>query len=398
MTRVLFVINTLQTGGAERQLAELVTRMDAGRFAVTVATFYRGGAFWDYIERHSTVALCCLEKRGRWDLIGFTARLLQLARTFRPHAIVGLVGGQLFVLPVGRLVGASVVWSIRHANMEIRQDPPISRLYTRLCALLSPIVDVILYNSHAGQTTHRQIGFRPPRQELIFNGIDTDTFRPDPLARATTRAEWRVSAHHVLVGVVGRAHPVKDLQLFFRAFAQVAERHPRTIAIHVGKADGYEGQALRNLVADLGIAERVTWAGPRADMPNVYNAFDVLASSSRDEAFPNAIAEAMSCGVPVVATDAGDSAALLGSHGSLVPRHDVNCFADGLNELVALWPRERRQLGAAARRHVVDNFAVDLMVSRMQSLLEAVGGRGTTPVPYYSATGDKSLGSGTCPP
>src|SRR5438128_1272138 len=119
--RLLFLIRSLDRGGAQRQLVELAKGLDKTRFEVTVATFYDGGALRGEIEGADGVAVLSLHKKGRWDLLPFVWRLLQTVRRVRPQVIHGYMGvaNELSLL-VGRLVGALVVWGLRASDMDLR--------------------------------------------------------------------------------------------------------------------------------------------------------------------------------------------------------------------------------------------------------------------------------------
>jgi hypothetical protein len=89
MTHVLFLTRSLNTGGAQRQLAELVRAIDKKRFEVTVVTFYSGGIVWEELWSTSCIRLVSLEKRGRWDLLGVWRTALNLVRKTRVDVIYG---------------------------------------------------------------------------------------------------------------------------------------------------------------------------------------------------------------------------------------------------------------------------------------------------------------------
>src|SRR5262245_53217898 len=110
MIRLFFLIRSLERGGSERQLTELVKGLDKTRFTVIVATFYDGGALRREIEGLEGVKVVSLHKTSRWDLLAFLWRLARLVYAANPHIIHGYngVANELGLL-VGRVVGARVV-------------------------------------------------------------------------------------------------------------------------------------------------------------------------------------------------------------------------------------------------------------------------------------------------
>jgi glycosyltransferase involved in cell wall biosynthesis len=113
--------------------------------------------------------------------------------------------------------------------------------------------------------------------------------------------------------------------------------------------------------------------GRRDDMPRITAALDVAVSSSFTEAFPNAIGEAMSCGVPCVVTDVGDCGRLVSDTGVVVPPRNPERLATGISQLLDLSCQDRQTLGAAARKRVIEEFSLDKMVKAYMSLYVSIG-------------------------
>jgi glycosyltransferase involved in cell wall biosynthesis len=107
----------------------------------------------------------------------------------------------------------------------------------------------------------------------------------------------------------------------------------------------------------------------------VLAALDVAVSSSYSEAFPNVVAEAMACGTPCAVTDAGDSAAIVGGAGVVVPCRDVTALARGVAGLLDLDVDSRNALAAAARHRIVSEYSIQRAVSTYEALYTDLAGR-----------------------
>ncbi len=103
---------------------------------------------------------------------------------------------------------------------------------------------------------------------------------------------------------------------------------------------------------------RFVLAGESKDVPLCLAAMDVFCLHSRNEGFPNVLAEAMAMGLPCVTTDVGDAAMLLGDCGHVVPKQDAAALADGVTRLLQLDPLARQALGQRARARVLAQFTI----------------------------------------
>ena len=172
----------------------------------------------------------------------------------------------------------------------------------------------------------------------------------------------------MLVGRIGRIDPQKDYPTILRAAAIVAlERDDVRFVVVGNDRFGHEAD-LQALTANLGIADRLIWAGERTDMPALYAALDLCVSSSAwGEGTPNVLAEAMACGVPCVTTDAGDSALVVGNLGTVVPRRDPAAMADAIVRRLASDCDP-----ATLRAHIADRYSIADLVLGSESALAGI--------------------------
>jgi glycosyltransferase involved in cell wall biosynthesis len=370
--RVFILIRSLEIGGAERQLVEILRGLDRNRFELTVATLYDGGEFRPDVEAIAGVRLLSLRKRGRWDVVPVLRRLWAAARDSRPDILFGdMSPGNELCLLLGKLLDGRVVWCLQSSFVDFSLYDWLPRFFFRLSAVLSRGPDLIIANSEAGRRYHVSEGFHGDRMVVIRNGIDTARYRRDPRAGARVRSEWGIEEGARLVGVVARLDPMKDHGTFLRAASRLASRRPGVRFACVGGGSEAYVATLRALAAAEGVP--VVWAGRRTDMPAVFSALDlVCCSSDSGEGFPNAIAEAMSCEVPCVSTDVGDLPVLVGETGVVVPRRDPAALADGLAAMLTRLDRAEAACRQAARARVVSEFGVDKLAERTSAALLAV--------------------------
>jgi len=201
----------------------------------------------------------------------------------------------------------------------------------------------------------------------IYNGVDTELFRPDG-GREALRRELGLSESSLLIGIVARLDPIKDHPTLLRAFAEIANKHPDAHLAVVG--DGTARPSLER----PGL-QRVHFLGGRADIPDLLRGLDLFVLTSLNEGISNTILEAMSSGLPVVASRVGGNPELVrdGIDGTLFPAGDAAALAACLDNYLVNGEM-RREHGRHARSGVVERFSVAQMVSQYEAVWRRVAG------------------------
>ena len=369
-TNIFFLIRSLNIGGTERQLIELVKGLDRNHFDITVGLFYNEGALIEEIKSMPWIHVVSLNKSGRWDIIRFVLRFIKLLKSLQPDILYSfLPDANIAGLIAGRLSGVKrVVWGVRASNMDVSRYDWLARTSLRLSAFLSKFPDAIIVNSHAGKEFHRGIGYSTNRMMVIPNGICTDRFKPDYSAGLKVRDEWGIDEETITIGLIGRLDPMKDHATFLRAvkiFNQ-EEHSVRFVCIGDGK-EPYKSE-IHSLCRTLGLNGSLIWAEEMEDMPSVYNAIDIVTSSSIGEGFPNVIGEAMACGVHCVVTDVGDSAIIVGETGVIVNPEDPQALADGWTSMLKRLNDKSYLIKKMARARIVSHYNSELFIKRTSKM------------------------------
>ena len=366
--KICFLIRALDYGGAERQLVVLAKGLHARGHDVLVAPFYAGGPLeQDLLE--AGVRIRPLQKRGRWDVLPFLFRFARVMREERPEILHSYLTDLVTVVLKPWLPSTKIVWGIRSSDMDLSRYDWLMRISYKLTFRLSRFADAIIANSRAGSDYHIAQGYPWAKVVVIPNGIDTQRFRPDPEARRRVRSEWGIQDHEQVIGIVGRLDPMKDHPTFLRATSLLTQerKHLRFVCVGAGPAEYCE--SLRQLTRSLKVTEHVIWLDGRSDMPAVFNALDLLVSSSAfGEGFSNVLAEAMACGVPCVATNVGDSKWVVGDAGEVIPLRDPVALVNALGKLLDRRPHTPAQI----RRRIVEQFSVEKLVADTEHVLLAL--------------------------
>jgi glycosyltransferase involved in cell wall biosynthesis len=367
---VVLLIRSLGFGGAERQLVELAKGLAARGFRIHVIVFYAGGPFLDELHA-ANVQVEVLEKRGRWDVLRFMARLVRAVWKARPQVVYSLLDVpniMSVLLKLGR-PKTLVVWGVLASNVDFRAYGWFGRFAFRLSCSLARFADLILVNSTVGAEYHRTQGYPAATMVVLPSGVDVGRFRPDRAAGQRYREVWGIKGGEPVVGIVGRLDPMKDHQSLFAAAALLRREHQQLWIVCVGEGDPAYCQQLRLSAVTLGVGDRVLWIGGQREMTAVYNALDVLCSASAwGEGWSNVLGEAIACGIPCVATDVGDAAQIVGDCGVVVPPRNPEVLAEGIRSCLA---RAGDDLRRSCRKWAVESFSHERMLDETHRLLRA---------------------------
>ncbi|MFO1409010.1 MAG: glycosyltransferase [Steroidobacteraceae bacterium] len=373
--RVLHVISGLRTGGAEWAMLRVVRGLAGRGFHACVVSVSGGGPVADAL-RSNGIEVVALDLSRPGGLLGGIRALRRVVREFRPDVVQGwMYHGNLFAWVAAR-PSIPYVFGIRHSLPTLDGEKRLTRLAIRIGAVLSRGAAAVTYNARCSQPHHEALGYSPTHARWIPNGFNTQAFRPDAESGATMRRALGLKAEHLVVGMVGRYHPIKGHEVFLAAAGMVLERGLRCTFLVAGRGVGDETSGLRAQARRLGIEAHVEFVDEQRDMRALMNALDVLCLASHSEAFPNVIGEAMACEVPVVATDVGDVAEIVGDTGTVVPAGDPVSMARAIEQLCGLLPGRRKEQGRAARRRIVERFSEEQMLAAFAELYgQATAGR-----------------------
>jgi sugar transferase (PEP-CTERM/EpsH1 system associated) len=355
--RVAHVIHRLDYGGLENGLVNLVNRLPTDRYrhAIVCLAGYNP-AFRERI-RNAEVDVFSLDKRPGKDL-GVYLRFWRLLRRLRPDIVhtrnLGTVDLQWVAWAAGvpRRVHGEHGWE---AHDPQGLDPRGLRI-RRACR---PVIHrYVPMSQDIARWLERHVGVERARIRQLYSGVDSDLFHPPSTI-----------GHPLSLGTVGRLDPVKNQASLLATLSSLAPRFPGLRLTVVG--DGPLRASLEAQAASLGLTGRVSFTGARSDTPDLLRSFDLFVLPSVNEGISNTILEAMATGLPVVAGRVGGNPELVvdGVTGRLYDPADPEALEQALLPYLTD-PALRRAHGEAARDRVVQNFSLDAMIARYQSLYD----------------------------
>lgn len=350
--RIAQIIDTLGIGGAEK--LQLTFAREARAHGLTPTVISLGVSPGSPIPAQLQAlgvnvvtypARRLLNARRLWRITRFLRReRVSVLHTHLTHAnIVGAL--------TGRLAGVPVVATLHSIGTDPRHyHPAKDRLET--WALRFNDKRVIAVGRAAAEAYRPRLGGKPIH--LIPNAVAPVPPLP-PAERAALRAEIAGDPARPLLISVGRLTPPKAFDVLLSAFALVRSQKPEARLIIVGGGSLYGD--LASQIRTLGLEGSATLLGERDDIPRLLAASDMFVSSSVREGLPLAILEAMTAGLPVVATRVGDvPEAVVAGMGALAPPGQPAALADAIVSLLD-HPKQMRAAGEAAQAHACRNYS-----------------------------------------
>lgn len=372
--KVTHIITGLDNGGAEAVLYRLIIHDSENRH--TVISLMDMGKYGPMLEEKGVEVFCLNMPKSRITISGLlklwrTLKKLQpdIVQTWMYHA--DLVGGF-----VSWLAGVkNIFWNIRHTNLTPGESSRITILIAKACAYLSSLIPKkIICCAEKSLDVHSALGYKKDKMIAIGNGYQLDRFSPDATARFKLRNELDID-NTMVFGMVGRFDILKDHKNLLDSLGILKSKGVDFKCLLVGTNMNPENSQIVEWLKKSNLEKNILLLDQRSDIPAVMNALDIHVLSSRSEAFPNVVAEAMACGTPCITTDVGDAALIVGDTGWVAPPQDPQALADFFETAITemrLNPTRWQGRKTACRKRIENEFSMEKMVSKYHSTWRSV--------------------------
>lgn len=366
--KVMHVVNGLALGGMENGLLKLTTGLTDG-FDHRICCirdvdpdFVQGR-----LRREQVVPLRLPRSRFSSSI----APLVSTMRKYRPDIVHSRNWGGMEAVIAARIAGVPVAIHSEHGYEldTLRSTPFRQRLMRRLAISLADMFFAV--SRDLGDFHAQQMGVSPQRIKVLYNGVDTRRFAPDHNARKRVREGLGWSDEDFVVGATGRMVAIKDYGTLIKAVALLTSQLPGIKLLLVG--DGPELTSLRELAAAALGSGRFFSTGRSDDVAGLLSAMDLFAQPSLSEGMSNTILEAMSGGVPPVATRVGGNSEVIEDKesGWMFSPRDVEHLSSLIAKLASN-SELRTRCGRAARLRVLNQFSNETMFANYRQLYSSL--------------------------
>jgi glycosyltransferase involved in cell wall biosynthesis len=366
--KILFVVTSLTTGGAEVLLVQILQRLNRDFFQPVVVCLKDPGPLAEGLADWKIPVYSRLLK-NKVDLRVFP-RLVNIIHKEKVQVLwVHSTGDKMFWGRLaGKIAGVPVILASIHFMGHKGQRESILGVLNKA---LTPITDRFMaVSENQGRYLIEEEGIPAEKMVVIPNGIDLEHFHPQK-GSEQVKQELGLRKSGFIIGQVANLRPVKNHRLVLGAVKRILEQKKEVTLLLIG--DGPERKALENFTSECGLTGMVHFLGDRKDIPDLIQICDVGTLTSHMETFPVAALEYMALAKPVVAPDIGGIPELIspGIEGLLYPSGDVGALADCLLLLLSQ-PHLAKRLGEQGLKRVRDSFTLDQMLKSIEDLLIAL--------------------------
>ena len=364
MLNILYLNHTVEIGGAEISLLLLLRNLDKQCFH-PIVVLPCSGPLQDRLASSGIETVTMpLDKIDTRNFLPYLRTVYRLTKFMRQLSI-GLVHCNMdicnqYAFIAAKLNGLPLICHTRN----ILSKRAFRRMFLRWA-------NVLIANSRAVADSYAQYVSKDQRVEIIYNGVDIEQFRPE--RGCSSRSRFNISDDEVVIGQIVQITPNKGQDIFIRALAKIIPTHPNVRALIIGDTviddSKWFLEDLKQLVQELGLADKVIFTGFVEDIAEVYRCLDLVVLPSRLEGFGRTLIEGMAMAKPVVATNSGGPREIVveGETGLLVPYGDSDALAAAILRIVND-PQLAKEFGANGRQRVEEQFSIEKNVRETEQV------------------------------
>ncbi len=354
--RVLCLIDSLASGGAQRQLAGLAGLLKAQGCEVRVVVYHDIPFYKPLLDEQGVEVAYLPEATSKWKRIGAIGRYIE---AYAPDVVIAYLDVPAMIACLCKRRGKHpfrLIVSERNTTQSLS-------LQERLKFYLYRRADKVVCNSFTqGEFVRGYFPRLAPRVEVITNYLDLERFSP------AGREENKSSLCRVVC--VGRVAPQKNVLRFIEAVGRLRQRHEIRVDWYGNRSEGYYSSCKAQVKA-MGLEPDFVFHDPVSRVEELYRQADIFCLPSIYEGFPNVLCEAMGCGLPVVCSDVCDHSRIVedGSNGFLFDPWQVGDMEQALERALSLSPAQRDRVVQNARQWVEMNTSPEKFVAQYLQIM-----------------------------
>lgn len=375
--KILYIINSLQIGGAEKNLVSLSNYLlndkNINNYEIHIISIDDVSSYFkNYLKNIKVYELNY--KKSNFIIVFF--KIYKLIKKINPDLIHSWLYGSDFVASVIAIMQnrSNILWSIRSSN-TINHLDFYSRVIVKTLALFSKIIPKkIIANSYIGKKDHIKLGYDKTKIEVIHNGYNLNTLsrNKDKRLRDKLRADLGIKKNEILIGNIGRYHPMKDQITFIESAFFLKNKNKNVKFLILGKGIK-KNQKLSKQIKLRKLEQDIILLEPSSiEISNIYQILDIFCLTSCDsEGFPNVLVESIMNNTLTVSTDVGDSKKIINQSELIIPIKKAKSIADKLDKIISFKKEKKIRLLKNLKNNL-SNFSLDLISKKYLNIYQDV--------------------------
>lgn len=305
--RIVHIITTLERGGAQRILSEVIKNNNSNlKYQHTVISLTSEKGFSKEIENN-------VEKiyylNGK-NISSFPALIFQaflIIKSLKPNIIQSWLYHADFTASLLGLFlkNIPIIWTVHHASYSLKYESFHSKLIVYLLSKLSNYLPrKIIYCSKFSLDIHKKLGYSKSKSKIVMNGIDMIKFKPNKELGESFRESLKINKKVFLIGFIGRYDPNKGINCFLKTIEEIKNTKNKNIKyLMCGHSMNKNNKELVSKIKKLNLIQDVILLGEKSNMESIYNSIDLLICTSLTESFGLVAVEALACGKDVISSN-----------------------------------------------------------------------------------------------
>jgi glycosyltransferase involved in cell wall biosynthesis len=362
---IICAIRSLEIGGAERQFVELVNNIDQNKFKLMVIVAYEKGEL--FADLNSNLDVICLQKTKMTDLKSFF-KLNKVISTFKPDVVYTFMPDMNITLGALKILCRhkfKLIWGQFGSEPDNSSYGRVKDRVYRIQFFFRKSANAILSDGLRGLEFLDKYDYKIKNKKVIPSGTNTKKFSFNEIYRSEFRLKYNYHQDDFVVGICSRLDYMKGYLIFAEAAKTLNSKYKDIKFVSMGFGDD---QIMEDAIKILGSASNnFLWLGKISSPQEVYSGWDLYCSTSLfGEGFSNSIIEAMSCQLPVIATDVGDAKKQLGELGFIIEPNNVEALVAKIE-----WCYLNRNTlnGYEFRERILNNFSTKAMVESSENFI-----------------------------
>ncbi len=368
--KILHIISGLNDGGAESLLFNFLCNSENNNnFVISL----KGkGKYGKMIEKKG-IKIFYFNFSFNLSLISNFINLTNLIRVIEPDIVqtwlyhADLLGGCAAYLANSK----NIFWGIHHGSLDKNINKFSTIFVAKINSLLSYFIPrKIIVCADSSKFIHIKKGFSKQKFITIENGIDLKKFKRSKQKRYFFRNKINIKSDETLYGTVARFHPIKDHITLIKAIFRLKNAGYKFKYLLIGESINNKNKLLNELIKKYGLEENLILIEKEENISLVMNALDLHVLSSKSEALPMVMLEAMGCGTPCISTNVGDVNKLIFDKNFIVETSNQFNLFNAMRIFSDLDKKNKKQLSISVEKHIKENFSLENMTMKYLNLYQ----------------------------